>query len=56
MTDHERLLEIRALVSACDASTRIPTDWNDNETDAEHYLVPRGAWDSLVRTATKSRR
>lgn len=49
--EHDKLIRLTALIDALDDSKMVSVDDDGFETDAQFYLVPRGAFDDLVQTA-----
>lgn len=55
--EHDRMVELVALVKAANASRRIAKVCTDDdygvyeEQYPAYYLIPRGIWDELVKTA-----
>jgi hypothetical protein len=50
-SEHDELVTLKALVKAADESKRVAIDEWGNQSDSEHYLIPRGLWDDLARKA-----
>lgn len=52
--EHDQLVKLRALIDACNASRRYNIDEWGRQTDDEHWLIPRGAWNQLVAASKEA--